>query len=137
MGATEELATLYRDTKSQEAKMDILSSLVAAGPKGAEMLKTIAASEQNPELRRRAIRNLGVAGGASAAPALVAAYQGSSDADSKRAALDGLFISGNAHQLIELARAEKDPAMKQMIVSKLSVMRSKEASDYMMEILNK
>ena len=76
-------------------------------------------------------------GGAAAATTLVAAYQSSSDVSSKKAALDGLFISGNAHELVELARAEKDPALKQMIVSKLSVMHSKESTDYMMEILNK
>lgn len=137
MGATTNLETLYRDTKEQQTKLEIISSLVASGPKGAEMLKSIAATEQSPELRRRAIRNLGVSGGASAAPALVSAYQSSSDVESKKAALDGLFLTGDAHDLIALARAEKDPGYKQAIVSKLSIMHSKEATDYMMEILNK
>jgi HEAT repeat protein len=137
MGATSELATLYRDTKSKETKSAIIGALVAAGPKGSELLGNIAKTEQDPELRSKAIRNLGVTGGAAAAPTLVAAYQSSSDAASKKAALDGLFISGDAHDLVELARAEKDPALKQAIVSKLSVMHNKEATDYMMEILNK
>jgi HEAT repeat protein len=137
MGATSDLSTLYHDSKDQQTKLDIISSLVAAGPKGTEVLKSIATTEQDPELRRRAIRNLGVTGGASAAPALVSAYQNSPDAESKKAAIDGLFISGNAHELITLARAEKDPMYKQAIVSKLSIMHSKEATDYMMEILNK
>jgi hypothetical protein len=137
LGAISELSTLYRDTKSAEAKAAIINALVAAGPKGSEILGNIANSEQDPELRRRAIRNLGVTGGKSAAPALVATYQKSSDVASKKAALDGLFISGDAHELVELARAEKDPALKQAIVSKLSIMHSKEATDYMMEILNK
>jgi HEAT repeat protein len=137
LGATSELFTLYRDTKSSEAKAAIINALVAAGPKGSEILGNIATSEQDPELRRKAIRNLGVTGGHSAAPALVSTYQKSSDVESKKAALDGLFISGDAHDLVALARAEKDPALKQAIVSKLSVMHSKEATDYMMEILNK
>jgi HEAT repeat protein len=111
--------------------------MVAAGPKGSDFLNNIATTEQDSELRRRAIRNLGVTGGASAAPSLMAAYQKSPDEESKRAALDGLFISGDAHDLIALARAEKNPELKQMIVSKLSVMHNKEATDYMMEILNK
>ena len=34
-----------------------------------------------------------------------------------------------------LERAEKDPAVKREIVSKLSVMRSKEATDYLIELL--
>ncbi len=137
MRATSELAALYRDTKSQETRSSIIGSLVAAGPKGAEILGNIARTEQDPELRRKAIRNLGVSGGASAAPALLATYQSSADAESKKAALEGLFISGDAHDLVALARAEKDPALKQAIVSKLSIMRNKEATDYMMEILNK
>jgi hypothetical protein len=137
MGATSDLSTLYHDSKDQKAKVEIINALVAAGPKGAEILKSIATAEQDPVLRSRAIRNLGVSGGASAAPALLAAYQGSSDMESKKAALDGLFISGNAHELVTLARAEKDPVLKQAIVSKLSNMRSKESTDYMMEILNK
>jgi hypothetical protein len=36
-----------------------------------------------------------------------------------------------------LARAEKDSGMKQYLVQQLSVMRSQEATDHMLEILNK
>ena len=137
MGAISDLSTLYRDKKDTQSKAAILNALVAAGPKGSEFLNSIATTEQDPELRRRAIRNLGVTGGASAAPALVAAYQKSSDEASKKAALDGLFLTGDAHDLVALARAEKNPELKQQIVSKLSIMHNKEATDYMMEILNK
>ena len=37
--------------------------------------------------------------------------------------------------VIELARAEKDPQMKKEIVSKLSKTKSKEATDYLMELI--
>lgn len=137
MGAASALTQLYQDTKDTKTKSAIIGSLVAAGPKGVEALSEIAKTEQDPELRRKAIRNLGVSGGAAVAPALVATYQNSPDPESKKAALDGLFLSGDAHDLIALARAEKNPELKQAIVSKLSIMRSKEATDYMMEILNK
>jgi HEAT repeat protein len=137
MGATSELETLYHSSKDPGSKAEIISAFIAAGPKGTEALKSIATSEQDPELRRRAIRNLGITGGQSASPALIAAYQSSPDTESKKAAVDGLFISGDAHNLVTLARAEKDPALKQAIVSKLSIMRNKEATDYMIEILNK
>jgi hypothetical protein len=137
MTAVSALSQLYGETKDVQTKSAILSSLVAAGPKGTEALSNIAKTEQNPELRRKAIRNLGVSGGASAAPALVSIYQGSTDNELKKAALDGLFLTGDAHDLIALARAEKTPEMKQAIVSKLSLMHTKEATDYMMELLNK
>jgi hypothetical protein len=39
--------------------------------------------------------------------------------------------------MISLARSENDPQMKRKIVEKLAIMDSKEAKDYMLEILNK
>jgi len=38
---------------------------------------------------------------------------------------------------VTLARNEKDPAAKRNIVGKLAIMQNKEATDYMLELLNK
>jgi hypothetical protein len=137
MGATSQLLALYHDTSSSETKADVINGLIPSGQKGADALGSIAGSEQDPELRRKAIRNLGVAGGMSVAPSLVAIYKKNSDPESKKAALQALFLAGDSHDLVELARAEKDPGLKQAIVQQLSIMHSKEATDYMLEILNK
>jgi HEAT repeat protein len=137
MGATAQLQTLYKETKSSEVKEHIINSLIAAGPKGAEVLGTIVATEQDPELRRRAIRNLGISGGPDLAPKLISTYQKNNDPDTKKAAVEALFLSGDAHDLITLAKAERDPALKQKIVQQLSIMRNPEATAYMVEILNK
>jgi len=137
MGATSELLDLYRSTSSVEAKSSIIGALIASGRKGADALGSIAASEQNPELRIKAIRNLGIAGGAPAAPAILSAYQGTTDAGTKKAAIDALFLAGDAHDLVFLARSETHPELKQAIVSKLAIMHNKEATDYMLEILSK
>lgn len=137
MGATTQLQTFYNETKSSEAKEQIINSLIAAGPKGAAVLGTIAATEQNPDLRRRAIRNLGISGGPDLAPKLVSTYQNNNDADTKKAAVEALFLAGDAHDLVTLAKAEKDSALKQKIVQQLSIMHNQEATAYMVEILNK
>lgn len=137
MGAVPQLLDLYRKTSSDETKSAIINALIAAGPKGAEALSTIATSESNPELRARAIRNTGIAGGMAAAPSLVAAYKKNSDPETKKAVIQALFLAGDSHDLVELARAENDPKLKQEIVQQLSLMQSKEATDYMIEILNK
>lgn len=146
IGDASDLLALYKSTSNKETKASIIGALVAAGrrkgkgegnPSGADALASIAASEQDPDLRSKAIRNLGVAGGESVAPALVSIYQNSNDPQTKKAAIDALFVSGDAHDLVSLAKAEKDPQSKQEIVSKLSIMRNKEATDYMIEILNK
>jgi HEAT repeat protein len=137
MGATTQLQTFYNETKSSEAKEHIINSLIAAGAKGAAVLGTIAATEQNPDLRRRAIRNLGISGGPDLAPKLVSIYQNNNDPDTKKAAVEALFLSGDAHDLVTLAKAEKDYALKQRIVQQLSIMQNQEATAYMVEILNK
>ena len=137
MGATSQLLALYHDTNSSETRADVINGLIPAGQKGAEALGSIAGSEQDPELRRKAIRNLGIAGGMSVTPSLVAIYKKNSDTETKKAVVQSLFLAGDSHDLVELARTEKDPGLKQSIVQQLSIMHSKEATDYMLEILNK
>jgi HEAT repeat protein len=137
MGATAQLQTIYKETNSGEVKEHVINSLIAAGPRGAEVLGTIAATEQDPDLRRRAIRNLGISGGPDLAPKLVSTYQNNKDFDTKKAAVEALFLAGDAHDLVTLAKAEKDPALKQKIVQQLSIMHNPEATAYMVEILNK
>ena len=137
MGATSQLLALYHDTNSSETKAEVISGLIPAGQKGADALGNIAGSEQDPELRRKAIRNLGIAGGMSAAPSLVAIYKKNPDPETKKAVVEALFLAGDSHDLVELARAEKDPGLKQAIVQQLSLMHNKEATDYMLELLNK
>jgi len=137
MGATSQLLSLYHDTSNPEVKAEVINGLIPAGQKGADALGSIAGSEQDPELRRKAIRNLGIAGGMSSAPALVVIYKKNPDLETKKAVAQALFLAGDSHDLVELARAEKDPAVKQSLVQQLSLLHNKEATDYMLEILNK
>jgi HEAT repeat protein len=62
-------------------------------------------------------------------------YAGDSNAEVRAAVIDALMIQQNATVLVALARAEKDAALKRRIVERLSVMKSKEATDYMLELL--
>ena len=134
MGEADQLMTLYRAKKTAEDKASIIEAFVPCGERANGALKEIATTETDSELRRKAIRNLGVTGGR-VGPILVEIYQKSSDPGSKEAVLDGLFVADDAHDLVALARAEKDFGMKKKIVDKLSVMGNKEASDYLMELL--
>jgi hypothetical protein len=137
MSATQDLLTIYLATNNEETKADIIHALVGSGHDGATALSKIADSEQNADLRRNAIRNLGIAGGMSVAPTLVTMYQKDSDAETKRAAAQALFLANDAHDLVTLARNEKGMELKQYLVQQLSLMHNQEATDYMMEILNK
>ncbi len=137
MGAVSQLSDIYKASSSKEVKQSIINAYVAAGSKGADALSAIASSEQDSDLRRKAIRNLGVSGGSAVLPALVAMYAKNSDEESKKAVTDALFVAGDAHDLVVLARSEKDLTARKNIVNKLAVMHSKEATDYMLELLNK
>ena len=100
-------------------------------------LTELAKSEQNPELRLLAVRSLGLIGGKRTADTLVEIYSTDKDPEVRKAVINALFISGNAEGLVALARKEQDPSMKKEMVSKLSNMHSKAATDYLIEILNK
>ncbi len=137
MSAGQDLMTMYRATNNAQTKADIINSLIPAGHNGVPPLTEIAQSEQDPELRRKAIRNLGIAGGMSVAPALLSTYQKNTDVETKRAAAQALFLANDAQDLVTLARAEKDIEMKKYLVQQLSLMHDQEATKYMLEILNK
>jgi len=132
-GAKNELADLYLNESSIGVKKKILQAMFVGG--SVDKLSEIARAEHNPELRATAIRNLGLAGGSRSATTLVQIYETDSNPEIRRSVINALFLQGNARSLIELARKEKDPDMKKAIISKLSIMGSKEATDYLMEFL--
>ena len=134
IGAQEELWQLYQTEPSQEAKKQILQAMFVGG--SSNRLLELAKSEKDPELRRQAIRNLGLLGAGHTGDALVSIYESDRDRDDRREVINALFIEGNAHALIQIARKETDPELKKDAVQKLSLMHSKEATDFLMEILN-
>jgi hypothetical protein len=133
--AKKELAQLWPGS-DLESKRTILDACVAADY--SEFLAQVARNASEPvELRKAALQRLGAVGGKDTASTLVQIYRTESNAEMKGAALDGLFVDDDAKDLIALARAETDPQMRKRIVEKLAVMDSKEAKDYMLEILSK
>jgi HEAT repeat protein len=98
-------------------------------------LVEIAQSQTDPRLRVAAIKSLGLMGGNGRSDLLVSIYKSDQNRDVREATLKSLFLQQNAKALIELARAEKDPEMKREIIRNLSLVPSKETTDYMMEIL--
>ena len=51
--------------------------------------------------------------------------------------LDALFSQSAVKQIVEVARKESDPELKRRAVQRLSNMKSKEAADFLMELLTK
>jgi len=126
----QELAGIYAATNNVNVKKAILRSL--NGPPASDTLFEIAKNEKNPELRRAALRQFAFTGSAAQAAQLYASEQ---SPENKEEIINGLFAHGDAKALVELARKEADPERKKYIVSRLAMMHSKEATDYMMELL--
>jgi hypothetical protein len=136
MGAHDELWQLYQKESSVDVKKRILQAMFVGG--NATRLIELANAETNPELRRTAIRNLGLMGPSRTSDALTALYAKEKDIDNKKAVINAFFLQSNAEQLVAIARKETDPQLRRDIVSRLSNMgRNKVAMDYLMEILNK
>jgi hypothetical protein len=125
-----ELWPLYQGETSVEAKELILRRLKDLGV--TERLLEVAKTEKEPKLRQYAIRALGAV---TTGDALSALYTTETDHTVKRTIVDALYSHKNGKVLVALARNEKDPQMRREIVTRLSRMNSKEALDYLTELL--
>ena len=133
MHAGAELNELYQSESSADVKKRIIQAMFVGNQ--ADKLIEMAKSERDPELRKTAIRTLGLMKSAGTAETLASIYGSDSSPDVRRAVVNALFLQNNAKALVDLARAEKNTDMKKEIVSRLSIMKSKDATDYLMELL--
>jgi len=132
---TSELEQLYKMESSPDIRREILQAFFLAGDSG--RLVQAAQGEKDPELRRAAIRNLGLINSDNSGKALQEIYSKETDHSVKAEVLNSYFLQGNAKALVAIARTEKDQELKKAAVSKLSLMHSKEGTDYLMELLQK
>jgi hypothetical protein len=127
------LTGVYRSTADASVKRAILQSYFQNG--NSDKLGEIARTEKDSDLRRTAIRNIGMMNRPGTTETLVAVYKADNSSDVRREVINSLFIHRDAKALVDLARTEKDPSLKRELVSKLSVMKAPEATDYMLELL--
>jgi HEAT repeat protein len=132
---TSELEQLYQTETSSDLRRGILQAFFLSGDAG--KLVQAAQSEKDPELRRAAVRNLGLIRSDDSGKALQSIYAKDADRGVREEVLNAFFIQGNATALVTIARNEKDAELKRTAVQKLSVMHSKEGTDYLMELLQK
>jgi tetratricopeptide (TPR) repeat protein len=106
-------------------------------PRAREILTQYAKGASNPDLQMRAIEYYGRNRGADRAQMLGELYAAERSPEVKRVIIGALQSQGDARLLVDLARKETDAALKREIVERLSHMKSKEAMDYLMELLSK
>lgn len=135
MGGANELAAMYAAEQSVDLRAEMLNGMMAANST-AKILE-IARTEKDPKLRERAISMLGASRSAETGAALVEMYRSSPEVETKKRVLRALGMQRGAQPLIDIARKETNVELKRTAVEMLSRMKSKEATDFLMELLNK
>ena len=124
------LAEIYGSTTDVDVKRRILRAFMVAGEK--DRLFKAAQTEQNPELRAEAVRQLGSMG---AHDELWQMYQ--KETVGRREAADHPRDAGRRQRrprMIELAKTEKNPELRRVAVRNLGVMGSTRTGDALVEI---
>jgi HEAT repeat protein len=135
MGGRQELRELYKQTEDTPTKLSLLHAMGIGGD--VEGMTQIAQSDKDPEIRRQAVRNLGIFGGHAASATLLSIYNSQTDLGTKKEVINALFLSQSCKELVALARKETDPELKKTLVQKMSLMSCPEITEYMLELLNK
>jgi HEAT repeat protein len=136
LGALEALPALrelWASERDPEVRRKLLEAFAIA--EDVDTLARVAREAGAPELRAKAIEGLAIADTPEASRQLRALYGELADPELKHKVLEAFMIQDDAATLIELFRAERDPALKREIVQLLSVMDDPQASELLMSIL--
>ncbi|HWF05755.1 MAG TPA: HEAT repeat domain-containing protein [Candidatus Angelobacter sp.] len=101
------LKEIYNSSTDPSVKKAVFEGWLMSGDK--EDVLAAAHTEKNPELRKEAIRYLGMMGGSIELRQL---YKESADADAKENLLQAMGIAGDTQGLAEAATSEKDPRVR-------------------------
>jgi len=132
-GGQDELWQLYQSSSSAEDKKAILKSMFLSG--NTTRLTELARTEKDPQLRATAVKSLGLRRDNAAGDTLLSIYKSDTHPEVKDAVLNALFLQQNGKALIDIAKTEKDGQLKEKAVQKMSLLHSKEVTDYMLEVL--
>jgi HEAT repeat protein len=137
--AIRDLGILHQNDKLMQlyqggiAKDAVLENMFLLGDPA--RLLEILRTEKDPKLRAAAIHSLGLMHSQQAGDGLIALYSSEPDTGVKKQIVESLFIQRNAKGLVDIAKKENNLDMKRDIVQKLTMMKSKDATDYMLELL--
>jgi tetratricopeptide (TPR) repeat protein len=126
----QQLTSIYSSTSDPEVKREVIRALMTG--RARDPLFNLAKTEKDTELRAEAIRQLGAM---RASDQLAQLYASESDQKVKENIIRSLRSANDAKAMVDIARKETNPELKKAIVSNLSTMKSKEATDYLMELL--
>jgi HEAT repeat protein len=116
------LKEIYNSSTDISVKKTVFQAWLMCGCK--EDVAALAKTEKNPELRREAIRYLGMMGGRAE---LMDFYKNSPDADTREAAVGAMLLCGCSHELAEIVKTEKDPNVLDKAINTLGLVGGPES----------
>jgi tetratricopeptide (TPR) repeat protein len=125
------LKEIYNSSTDISVKKSIFQAWLMCGCK--EDVLAVAHTEKNPELRREAIRYLGMLGGRTELRQL---YKEATDSEAKENLLQAMGMAGDAQGLTEAATSEKDPRVRSHAIRALGLFGGNEGSDTLLTLYN-
>jgi HEAT repeat protein len=111
------LKEIYDSASDPQVKKAVFQGWLMSGDK--EDVLAVAKQEKSPELRREAIKFLGMMGGRTE---LREMYKNAgADVDTKEAVLTGMMMCGDAEGLEQIAKTEKDPKVMGKVINTLGL----------------
>jgi len=117
------LKEIYTSSSNVAVKKAVFQGWLMSGDK--DSVLDVARQEKSPELRKEAIRYLGIMGARSELKQL---YNQDDDAETKEALLQAMGIGGDVQGMIEIAQKEKDPEVRRRAVRNLGIFGGHEGS---------
>jgi hypothetical protein len=130
-----ELWQLYQGETSEDARIAILDAMHDNG--NTEKLTEVARNDKDPKVRMRAIQVLSSYRANNLGDTLTSLYASEQDPQVKRQILNEISSRRNAKALVDIYHKESNFELKKAILTHLGNMRTAEANELYMEILNK
>lgn len=125
------LKEIYKGTNDASVKKAVFQGWLMSGD--VEDVLAVARTEQSPDLRKDAIRYLGMMGGRNE---LREIYKSSPDPATREAVIQGMLMSGDSQGLAEIANTEKDPQVLDKAINTLGMVGGEDSIGTLTNIYN-
>ena len=125
------LKEIYNGTTDPNVKKECFQGWLMSGDRDAVI--AVARTEKSAELRKDAIRYLGMMGGRNE---LREMYKSSPDPGTREAVIQGMLMSGDSQGLAEIANTEKDPDVLKKAINTLGMIGGQDSLTALTNIYN-
>jgi tetratricopeptide (TPR) repeat protein len=125
------LKEIYNSSTDIGVKKTVFEAWLMCGCK--DDVASLAKTEKNPELRREAIRYLGMMGGSAE---LLDFYKNSPDVETRKEAVGAMLMCGCSHELAEIVQTEKNPEVLDKAINTLGLVGGDESLAALTKVYN-